>query len=170
MASIIEELITALEGELVLYEKLIPIAEKKSVAIIENDLEALSKVTEKEQLILDDLTVLENKRVKSVKNIKDVLNIRDELNLDRIIQILEKQPVEQQKLKTVHEELKFVTERLKQLNLQNRDLIVESLKMIEFSMNFIQSTRMSQGSNNYTRSASITEGSVPHTGMFDAKQ
>lgn len=171
MASIIEELIGALEGELVLYEKLIPLAESKAVAIIENNLEQLSLVTQDEQQVLDDIAVLEGKREKSVNNIKDVLNRRDEdMNLDKIIGFLEKQPVEQGRLKEVQKNLKSITERLRVLNLQNKSLIEESLDMIEFSMNLIQSTRMAPESNNYNKRASFSDASVSHTGMFDAKQ
>lgn len=171
MASIIEELISTLEAERVLYEKLIPLAERKSVVIIENNLEGLSDVTEKEQILLDELTLLENKRERCVYNIKDVLNKMNEtMNLEKIIGFLGKQPVEQNRLRKVHEQLKDVTSRLKELNLQNKSLIEESLDMIEFSMNFIQSTRMSPENNNYNRNASIMDASVSRTGMFDAKQ
>lgn len=171
MASIIDELISALEDELVLYQKLIPLAEEKAVAIIENNLERLSVVTQSEQDLLDEITLLENRRERSVNNIKDVLNRRnEELNLDRIISFLGKQPAEQGKLKAVQKELRTVTDRLKQINLQNKSLIEESLDMIEFSMNLMQSTRMAPESNNYNRSASFSDVSVSHTGMFDAKQ
>lgn len=171
MASIIEELITTLEEEKVLYDKLIPLAEQKSVVIIENNLEGLAKVTEEEQVILDQLTVLENKRERCVYNIKDVLNRMNEtMNLDKIIGFLDNQPVFQGRLRKVHEELKSVTSRLKELNLQNKSLIEESLDMIEFSMNFLQSTRMSPGNNNYNRNASFMDVTDSRTGMFDAKQ
>lgn len=45
--------------------------------------------------------------------------------------------------------------------------------MIEFNMNFIQSTRMSPGNNNYDKNASAAGGGVDAgfgTGSFDAKQ
>ncbi|MCI8307536.1 MAG: flagellar protein FlgN [Lachnospiraceae bacterium] len=171
MASIIDELISALEGELVLYDKLIPLAESKAVAIIENDLERLSEVTQDEQNLLDEITLFENKREKSVKNIKDVLNRREEdINLDKIIGFLEKQPEEQGRLKAVQKELRAVTDRLRHINLQNKSLIEESLDMIEFSMNLMQSTRMAPENNNYNKRASFSDASVSHTGMFDAKQ
>lgn len=171
MASIIEELTATLDGELVLYNKLIPLAEDKSIAIIENNLESLSRITDSEQQILDELTILENKRESCVNNVKDVLAYKNEsINLEKIIGFLEKQPAEQKKLNELHEALKQVAERLKHVNLQNKSLIEESLEMIEFSMNFIQSTRTSSGSNNYNRNASFMDASVPHTGMFDAKQ
>jgi hypothetical protein len=49
-------------------------------------------------------------------------------------------------------------------------LIENSLEMIEYNMNFIQSTRMSPGSNNYNRDASTSYGIDLGPGAFDAKQ
>ena len=171
MASIIDELIGALESELLLYRELIPLAEKKAVAIIENDNERLSDITNSENDILDKVAIFEGKRQKSVDNIKDVLNRKnEELNLDKIIGFLAKQPVEQGKLIKVQKELREVAERLKQLNIQNKSLIEESLDMIGFSMNLLQSTRRVPENNNYNRSASFANAQVSHTGMFDAKQ
>lgn len=171
MASIIEELIGALEGELLLYKQLIPLAEKKAVAIIENNNEQLAVVTNGENDILDKIAIYESKRQKSVNNIKDVLNRRDEeLNLDKIIGFLSKQPVEQGKLIAVQKELREVADRLKQLNTQNKSLIEESLDMIGFTMNLLQGTRRVPENNNYNRSASFTDAQLSHTGMFDAKQ
>lgn len=171
MASIIEELIATLDGELVLYEKLIPLAEQKSVAVIENNLDSLAVITDSEQRILDDLILLENKRDKSVSNIKDVLGKRNEnMNLDKIIRLLDRQPIERDRLIKVHDALKNVADRLQQVNMHNKSLIEESLEMIEFSMNFIQSTRMSPGSNNYNKEASFMDASSSRTGMFDTKQ
>ena len=171
MASIIDELIGALEGELLLYKQLIPMAEKKAVAIIENDNEKLATVTNGENEILDKLAVYEGKRQKSVNNIKDVLNRKNEdINLDKIIGFLAKQPVEQGKLIELQKELREVADRLKQLNKQNKSLIEESLDMIGFTMNLLQGTRRVPENNNYNRSASFANAQVSHTGMFDAKQ
>ena len=59
------------------------------------------------------------------------------------------------------------------INSANKNLIENSLEMIEFNMNFIQSTRMSPGNNNYDKNASAAGGGVDAgfgTGSFDAKQ
>ena len=55
-------------------------------------------------------------------------------------------------------------------NQKNKELIENSLEIIEFNMNFIQSTRMSPGSNNYNRNASSSYGVDMGPGAFDAKQ
>ena len=95
--------------------------------------------------------------------------VADELNLKKIIQILKKQPEEQQKLSRLRDSLKASINRLSQINAQNKVLIDESLEMIEFNMNLIQSTRMSPG-NNYDRGAQTTNTPLVSNGRFDARQ
>ncbi len=170
MASIIEDLISILEEEQTIYTELIPIAERKTRVIVDNDLTALQAITEQEQIIIEKINVLENKRQKVVVNIGTVLSRDpDTLDMKTLVDILQKQPVEQKKLSELHDNLKVTIQRLMEINSQNKSLIQQSLEMIEFNMNFIQSTRMSPG-NNYTRNASTMDVPPPQTGMFDAKQ
>lgn len=170
MASLMEELIMTLEKEDAVYKELIPIAEKKTRVIIKNDLEALREITKSEQEAVDRITALENKREEVVTNIGIVLNQKpEELNLKKIIRILKKQPKEQQRLSQLRDSLKANVNRLSQINVQNKVLIDESLEMIEFNMNLIQSTRMSPG-NNYDRGAQTTNTPLVSNGRFDARQ
>lgn len=170
MASLMEELIMTLEKEDAVYKELIPIAEKKTRVIIKNDLEALREITKSEQDAVDRITALESKREEVVTNIGIVLNEKpEELNLKKIIRILKKQPKEQQRLSALRDSLKANVNRLTQINVQNKALIDESLEMIEFNMNLIQSTRMSPG-NNYDRGAQTTNTPLVSNGRFDARQ
>lgn len=170
MASLMEELIMTLEKEDTVYKELIPIAEKKTRVIIKNDLEALREITKSEQDAVDRITALESKREEVVTNIGIVLNEKpEELNLKKIIRILKKQPKEQQRLSALRDSLKANVNRLTQINVQNKALIDESLEMIEFNMNLIQSTRMSPG-NNYDRGAQTTNTPLVSNGRFDARQ
>lgn len=169
MASLIEELIQTLTREDEIYNDLIPIAKEKTQIIINNDLERLQKITEKEQETVDQLTALERKRLDVIQNIGVVIN-RDSntLTLRAITEILKKQPKEQQELSIIHDHLKQTIQTLVEINHHNKSLINESLEIIEFNMNFIQSTRMSPG-NNYTKGAKQMDLYLPTTG-FDAKQ
>lgn len=170
MASLIEELIQTLNEEDAIYTDLIPLAEEKTKVIIKNDLDNLQKITDKEQEIVDRLTALEHKRMDVIKNIGIVINRDPEtLTLRAITEILKKQPKEQEQLAAINDHLKKTVQTLVEINNQNKSLINESLEMIEFNMNFIQSTRMSPG-NNYTKGATQTDLFVPRTGIFDAKQ
>lgn len=170
MASLIEELITTLNQENEIYESLIPINEKKTKIIINNDLEALQEITKTEQEIVQKVTALETKRQEVIINIGTVINRKPEtLTLKSLIELLSKQPQEQEQLSIIHDKLQKTVHRLTEINHQNQSLIEQSLEMIEFNMNFIQSTRMSPG-NNYNKNASGVEMPPEQTRMFDAKQ
>ena len=87
-----------------------------------------------------------------------------------LIKIMGKQPEEQKALSRIHDELDANLRRLVTINVRNKELINQSLEMIVFNMNLIQSTRMAPGVNNYTRSAGESSIRQAGTGMFDAKQ
>lgn len=170
MASLIRELTTILSREQEIYHMLLPIAEEKTKVIVQNNLEALQKITEQEQDIVQKIHVLERKRDEVIFNIATVLNKDpNTLTLAELVRLLDNQPEEQEELSHIHDNLKRTVHRLMEINHQNRSLIEQSLEMIEFNMNLIQSTRMSPG-NNYTKGATEAETPVLQPGMFDAKQ
>ncbi len=170
MASLIEELIATLNEENEIYESLIPINEKKTKVIISNDLDALQEITVTEQEIVQRVSSLEAKRQEVIINIGTVINRNPgTLTLKSLIKLLEKQPREQEQLSIIHDKLQKTVHRLTEINRQNQSLIEQSLEMIEFNMNFIQSTRMSPG-NNYNKNASGIDMPIEQTRMFDAKQ
>lgn len=170
LASLMDELLETLNEERKIYEELAPISEKKTKVLIEEDLEELKKITDKEQLLVDKVSIIDRQRENVIKNIGLVLN-KDpkELDLATLGTILCKQPEERKKLNQLHDSLKQIMNRLVIANEKNKELIETSLGMIEFNMNYIKSTRMSPGNNNYNRNAatSYTDAS---RGGFDAKQ
>lgn len=175
MASLMEELLTALEREKEIYQELIPVSERKTGVLVKGDLRELEKVTSEEQLLIEKAAAVGKKREAVIANIGVVLN-KDAgtLDLKTLSDLLAKQPEEKEKLVTLHDSLKMIMRRLIEVNEQNKNLIENSLEMIEFNMNFIQSTRMSPGVNNYNKNAtSINYGygsGVGTAGGFDAKQ
>ena len=170
MASLIEELITTLQQENDVYKEMIPIAKEKSNIIANNDLLALQEITDKEQVFVEKVMMLDKKREEIIGNIATVLcKDAKTLKIQEIIKLLEAQPKEQEKLSSVHVNLKNSINELMEFNNHNKSVIEQSIEIIEFNMNFIQSTRMSPG-NNYTKSAGQVNSVLPETGMFDAKQ
>lgn len=171
MASLMEELLSTLGSELEVYKELVPVSEQKTGILVKGNLKEIEEITEKEQRIMERLNSLEKKRISILDNMAVVLNRKpEELNLVALSGILAGQPEEQKRINELHDELKKVGKRLVDVNQQNKALIEQSLEMIEFNMNFIQSTRMSPGSNNYTKNASAFEGSADTLHNFDAKQ
>ncbi len=170
MASLMEELIATLQQEQSAYQELLPVVEKKTQAIIANDLKQVQNITEVEQSAIGKISVLEQKRTEIIKNIGIVLNKKaSDLTLPNLIKLLDRQPQEQQKLAEIHKELTTLLKRLSEVNGHNKNLIEQSLEMISYNMNLLQSTRIVPG-NNYTRNAGQWDMTASQTGMFDAKQ
>lgn len=171
MASLMEELFTALSSEKEIYEQLIPVSEEKTSILVKGDLKELEEVTQREQVLIEKAASLGNKREAVIKNIGIVLNKdASTLDLSTLVQLLGKQPEEKERLAALHDSLKAVMKRLVDINEKNKNLIENSLEMIEFNMNYIQSTRMSPGVNNYDKNASSSYSAGYSVGGFDAKQ
>ena len=171
MASLTEELIRVLQEEQELYRDLIPIAEEKTRVIVKNNLQSLQEITAREQQAIEKLNALERRREEIIVNMATVLN-RDPrtLKLKNMVKILEKRPEEQKKLAELYDLLTASIRQLSEINERNKVLINQSLEMIQFEMNLIQSTRMSPGSGNYNKQASSFDMPAASSGMFDAKQ
>ena len=171
MPGLLDDLVDTMSRENDIYKDLIPIASQKTEVIIKNDLTALQNITDREQLVIEQINSLERKREEVIKNIGVVLG-RDPKTLDmkNLIKIMGKQPREQERLSRIHDELSATLRTLVTINDRNKVLIEQSLEMIEFNMNIIQSSRMMPGGNNYTKSAGELDLPGTGTGMFDAKQ
>ena len=171
MASLMEDLLTVLDSEREIYEKLIPISERKTEILVKGDLKELEAVTQEEQFLVDKAAALGKQRESTIANIGVVLN-KDAATLDlgTLANLLGKQPEERERLVQLHDSLKVIMKRLVGINEKNKNLIENSLEMIEFNMNFIQSTRMSPGVNNYDRNAASSYSAGYTPGAFDAKQ
>ncbi len=171
MASLMEELIQTLDEEEKAYRALIPVEEEKTRAVIANDLESLQDITDRERELVDRSSALEGKREQIAADIATVLGRNPQtITVGEIIGVLKNQPKDQKALQEIHDRLRTTVIRLQEINNQNRDLIKDSMEMIEYNMNVIRSTRMSSGSSNYSSNASEVAGMAPQHGMFDAKQ
>lgn len=173
MASLIRDLITVLKEEGEIYEYLLPMTREKKQVIINNDLPSLQKITAEEQKAIEILNVLERRREEVIVNIGTVLGMdADTMKISDIISVLKKQPDEQKELRDVHIGLKKTVEELKRLNDLNRVLMEQSLEMIAFDLNVLQSMKSVPLSNNYNKDARQQFDRNPYSskGVFDAKQ
>ncbi len=171
MASLMEELIGTLDEEDKVYQALLPIEQEKTRAVIENDLVALQDITDRERDLVDRISSLEGKREQVASDIATVLGKNPQtITVSEIVDVLKNQPKDQKRLQSVHDRLRRTVTQLQEVNNQNRDLIKDSMEMIEYNMNVIRSTRMSSGSSNYSSNASEVAGMAPQHGLFDAKQ
>lgn len=170
MASLIEELIKVLGDEEKIYAEIIPLAEKKTRIIVNNDLQSLTGITEEEQLLVGKISKLEKKRREVIRNIGIVMNKKEsELNFITIIELLKGQEKEQEELKKLHDRLKSTIELLSVLNERNQILIKQSLEMIDFDINLLQSLRTSPGAGQYNIDSEV-EIQGMESRMFDTKR
>ena len=169
MASLIEELIMVLGDEERVYAEIIPVAEKKTRIIVNNDLQSLNSITEEEQALIGRISKLERKRQEVIRNIGIVMNKKEsELNFITIIDLLKGEEKEQEELRKLHDRLKRTIDALKLINERNQMLIKQSIEMIDFDINLMQSLRTSPGVGQYNTSSEV-EIQGMNKGMFDAK-
>lgn len=171
MASLIEELITTLEKENTEYEKLLELSKRKSDVIVSRDIAALEKITDDEQIVVSRIVTLDSHREEVTKDIANVLN-KDvkSLKISALIGMLGKTPEEQNRLSRVHDKLIVSVSAVRTVNETNKQLIDQSLEMVEFDLNMIRSMRQAPETNNYGRLATNVGGTLGSVKGFDAKQ
>lgn len=177
MASLIENLITELNEEYAVYQELLTVSMEKTPAIVANDLEKLTQVTDREQLLVDTVTGMENTRRQTMANIASVLNKKtSELKITDIIEFLDGQPQFQEPLAEINEKLAKVAKKLREINSHNQNLIKEALSMIEYNINLLQNLNRAPETAEYSREmfrgkgAAYGGGMEAPTGKFDTKQ
>ena len=171
MASLIEELIETLNKENEQYEKLLEMSKRKSAVIVSRDIPALEKITDDEQIVVSDIASLDAKRAQVTADIANVINKDVEtLKLSVLIELLSKQPDEQRKLSQIHDKLKRTVEAVRAINESNKQLIDQSLEMVEFDLNMIRAMRQAPETNNYGPGAVSVGETLGSVRGFDAKQ
>ena len=170
MASLMDDLVGILESEEKEYRRLIGLSEQKRQIIIDANISELEKITEQEQRVTDILHNLELKRNGVLTDMAVVLGKKsEELSIDKMIQILEKQPEEQKKLIELRANLRATLDEMILWNRQNQMLLKNALEMVEFDLNLLKSLRQAPETANYNRDAYNT-GDLLGGGGFDAKQ
>lgn len=176
MASLIENLITGLNEEYAVYEKLLDVSMEKTSAIVANDLDRLKATTDKEQLLVDTITSLEHSRRNTMADIASVLGRKStEIKVMDIVGFLEEQPEFHDPLLVINEKLAKLVRKLKEVNSHNQNLIKESLSMIEYNINLLQNLNRAPETAEYSKemfkSAGGSQGAAASSaGKFDTKQ
>ncbi|MBD5549041.1 MAG: flagellar protein FlgN [Lachnospiraceae bacterium] len=167
-----ENLIEVLDLESQEYENLLGLSMKKTPVIVTGELEELAKITDEEQIVVNRINRLEQKRQEVFSDIANVINKDvDTLMLADLVEMLSTRPEEQQKLARVHDRLSTAVHEVKRVNGQNRILIQNALEMVEFDMNMLQSMKAAPETANYNKGAYNTGDHMGAGGAaFDAKQ
>lgn len=171
MASLMETIVVVLNKEEEEYQQLIKLSTDKSPIIINGDLEGLTAITEKEQEVVARIQKLEKIRIQTMKDIADVTNhSSEELKLSDLITMMASRPQEQAALREVHDRLKVTLDNMSKINEQNRLLLNNSIEMVDFEINLVQSLKRAPETGDYNRNAYNT-GSIMGSGTktFDSR-
>lgn len=170
MASLIENLIEVLTAENDEYEALLKLSIEKTEIIVAGDVDALNAKVNEEQQVVGRINTLERKRTEATNDIAMVLNGKpEELTLGKLTELLAGQPKECEALKNIHDKLKTTLANMSRVNESNMMLLQESIDMIQFEMNIMQSLKQGPATNNYS-GKSYADESYNVRGSFDAKQ
>ena len=170
MASLIDTLIDTLFEENKEYETLLELSMEKTGVIVKADNEGLNEIVMKEQRIIERINALEKTRTEVTKDIGLVLGKNpSELTLSRMIELLEKQTRECELLKQVRDKLSDTLGRMVKVNESNKALLNESLEMIQFEMNILQSMKQAPATANYSGNT-YADNSYGTATAFDTKQ
>lgn len=171
MASLIENLITILEQESELYERLIKESMDKTPVIVSNDLQRLSEANDREQRVVDEITSISHKRNQALGEIATVLGKdADTITVSEVIELMAKQPEFQHPLIAVRDKMLKQADLLKQVNVHNQNLLKESLEMTEYSINLMQSMNQAPETANYNKGSYSGATLGGAYSSFDAKQ
>lgn len=174
MASLIENLITGLNQEYAVYERLLEVSMEKTSAIVSNSLERLSETTDKEQLLVDQITSLERTRKATMTEIAAVLGKRGtDIKISEIVEFLSGQPDFHDPLLEINEKLSRLVKKLRDVNDHNQNLITDSLEMIEYNINLLQNFNRAPETAEYSKDMFKGQGAYygdAMAGKFDAKQ
>lgn len=168
MAGLINELIDVLTDEISCYENLLKISREKTDIIVQGNVEALQKLINHEQELVAKTAKFEKKREQIIEDIALVLNEnKDTLTISKLLEKLQDNFEGSKKLKEVQQKIQALISELKIVNDQNRLLLNQSIEMIDYIINAIQS-KYSYSTNDYSSSGQVqnTEGKS----FFDAKQ
>lgn len=170
MASLMEDLLEVLQEEDRQYQRLIGLAKRKTDALVASEIVTIQEIAEEEQAVVEVIQRCEKKCDEVIKDMGIVLG-RDtqSLTVSELIDMLEKQPKEQEQLRKVYEELGQTAKKMKACNDKNRMLVEQALELVEFDLTLFRSLRTAPETANYSKDA--TSASQPKgVGRFDQKQ
>ena len=170
MASLMEEMLDVLQKENDEYNKLLVLSEEKTDALIKSDIKRILEISEKEQEIVDIIKKCEKKCDDVIADMGIVLG-KDtrKLTVAQVVDLLSRQPGEQQKLKEVYDELIATAHKMKNSNERNRILVNQAMELLDFDLTLYRSMRMAPETANYSKDA-LNAASIQGNGRFDTKQ
>lgn len=169
MAGIIYDLVDVLAEQKECYEGLVTLATYKTEAVVQKNIEVLTQVVEREEAFIGRVQMLDQKRETLLKDIALVTGMKyQSLTITQIIDKMGKDIEVSQKLIQLRKELKELIEKLKKQNELNKQVLEQSMEYVDFTINAIKTTQLTETQANYTRPGAAYEERA--RSFFDQKQ
>ncbi len=134
----VDELTDILTRQKSFYENFLELARSKKEALIANNLEELSDIVAGEDELTQKIETLEAERKSISERISQLLG-KEEINISLLLDYIEGERSEQ--LAAVQEEMQDLLDELSRQNEQNRQLLLQAMKLNEISLKmFLQGT------------------------------
>jgi len=152
MAGIIYELVEVLEQEKECYEGIGTLVAYTETAIVNKNIEFLQEVVKTEEEFIGRLNILEKKRDSLMKDIAIVTGMNPQnLTVAKIIDKIGKDTEMGQKLIVLREEIRTQLDEIRVKSELNKQLLTDSLELVNFTVNAIGSTMGYSHVGNYSR-------------------
>ena len=173
MASLIDSLINIMDDENRQYTALLDLSNNKTAAIVNGTIAAASPIGVPTIAlvngIINTIKIINGKEA-CVTDICKILHLSpSEVKVREIVRLLEKKPKEHDALEQSYLNLKNTVKQLTEVNDNNKQLLKQSMDMIEFEINLARNASMAPQTANYGKGA-YEENSGLGGGSFDAKQ
>lgn len=164
MSQLSEQLERILEREQTIYEEVLDLAEKKKRIIIDGKLRELEDITRRETEIVGILIKLENLRSQTTEQLAAERGVKELASVRDLLPLLD--PKDQLTISSLQAKLKGTVTALQNANDLNGKLLKQSLELVDFNLNLINS--IGSVSGGYTAEAS-EKGEPRRSNLFDAK-
>lgn len=134
LADLTDELCSILSALEKQYKLVYKLAENKQDAVVDNDIDELMKVVEKEEKLMEKIDSLEDKRQEITDRLSSLTG-EEEFNLSTLCEYISGQ--QHDRVAELQERLQRLLEDLSWLNEQNRELLLEAMKFNEFSLKLL---------------------------------
>ncbi|TLS36622.1 flagellar protein FlgN [Pseudalkalibacillus caeni] len=158
-----DSLVSNLQEMIDVHKKWIQTAEEKQEALINRDIDNLTRINIKEKELASTVETLEEKRAAIVEEITKKYNLQPNTTLSQLINAIE----EEGRLQFLMDELLECVHNLKAVNQLNAEILKDSMNFISYILDHFTSS--TDSNMNYQRPNQRMNQAASARGLFDAK-
>jgi len=148
-----KQMIEILKKQLEIYKEILKISEEKTDIIVEDKVESLKPMVDREETLVSQYISLEKQRIGIIKEFAKSKGINEVLKVDDLCKFFPDDADEMQSLK---KEILEITKKIKVKNALNQELVKNSLDFINFSVGIMSGTNI--GTGTYGRQGAQIKG------------